>query len=92
MPTCIYAQIKNPALLRALVGPEPGKVMTGTRLAHTVNVTQPFISHLLTGRRRRLSAKIAASIATTLGVKMGVLFEPAPSTAMHRKTNRERVA
>ncbi|PJE23634.1 MAG: hypothetical protein CK431_10280 [Mycobacterium sp.] len=86
-----YAQLKNPALLSALVGPEPEKVMPAAQLARTVNIGQPYVSHLINGRRQRVSTPIAKQIASTLGVRMGNLFEPAPSTTRQQSDKTGRV-
>lgn len=92
MPFGAYAQLKNPALLRALVGPEPEKVMPAAQLARTVNIGQPFVSHLMTGRRERVSTPIARQIASTLGVRMGNLFQPAPATTRHQSGTSQGIA
>jgi hypothetical protein len=92
MSVSAYAQVKNLPLFRALIGPEPEKAMTATQLAQSVNITLPFVSHLLAGRRTRVSTQIAELIAGALRVPVGLLFEPALSTTRQQKAKPRNAA
>lgn len=71
-------------LLRALVGPEPEKKLSGRRLARYAGVHPSFIDHLLAGRRSSCEPRTAELIAEGLGVPLGILFTPnAPSATGH---------
>lgn len=73
----------SPDLLRAFVGPEASKKMSGRRLARSIEVHPSFIDHLLQGRRKNCLPKTAERIAEALGVPLEILFMPsAPSNAL----------
>ncbi|DAZ90290.1 helix-turn-helix domain-containing protein [Mycobacteroides abscessus] len=77
-------QVKDLGLLRHLVGPEPGKVMSATTLARRIGRHRSFVGHLLSGdpdRCRTFSVEVAQAISVALGVKMSLLFQPAISTS-----------
>ncbi|MBO0827762.1 MAG: helix-turn-helix transcriptional regulator [Streptosporangiales bacterium] len=85
-------RLKSGAVLRALVGPEPGKKMPARRLAEYVGCHPSFIDHLLAERRRACTDKVAERIAEVLGVPVEILFVPGkPSTGTSR-TKRRRAA
>jgi plasmid maintenance system antidote protein VapI len=68
-------KLKSAELLRALVGPEPQKKLSGRQLARYVDVHPSFIDHLLNERRRSCTPQTADRIAEALGVPTEVLFE-----------------
>lgn len=85
-------RLKSKELLRALVGPEPEKTMSGRRLARYAEVHPSFVDHLLTGRRSSCLPRTAELIAEGLGVPVLVLFTPnAPSATMPHTKSCETV-
>lgn len=67
-------RLQSAELLRALVGPEASKKMSARRLADYVDCSHTFINHLLTGRRRSCTPKLAERICEVLGVPIDLLF------------------
>lgn len=84
--------MRSSELLRALVGPEPHKVMTARKLAERVGVSPSLISHLLTGRVRSCSLDLADQIAKELHVDTGLLFAVETSSSTQQSNNREATA
>lgn len=86
------AQLRNPQLLQALLGAEPGKTMTPAKLAETVGVSRSFISQLMNGHVRSCTPQLAGKIAATLGVNIDTLFAPVVSTSKQRRRAQELTA
>jgi len=63
-------------LLRAFVGPEQTKKISGRKLARAAGCHPSFIDHLLQGRRRSCTPVMAQRIAEVIGVPVEVLFVP----------------
>jgi hypothetical protein len=63
-------------ILRAFVGPEDTKKISGRKLARAAGCHPSFIDHLLTGRRRSCTPVMATRIAEVLAVPVEVLFVP----------------
>jgi len=74
-PKGTWMRLRSPQLLRAFVGPEPDKKMSGRKLARYIDKHPSFIDHLLTGRCRSCKPLTADRIAEALGVPTDVLFE-----------------
>lgn len=55
--------------------------MTQRRLSRIAEVSQPFISHLVTGKRTSCKPETAERIAEALGVEVEVLFVPEIATS-----------
>lgn len=85
-----WMRLNSRELLRALVGPEDTKKMSGRRLARYAGVHPSFIDHLLAGRRSSCEPRTAELISEGLGVPLGVLFTPnAPSATGQIAKSRE---
>lgn len=97
-PRGTWMRLRDRALLRALVGPEPTKRMTAATLADYVGVHASFISHLLADPSRPYSRngckpKTAERIAEVLGVPLDLLFVAnVPSDTTSRAKHREAAA
>lgn len=77
-----WMRLNSKDLLRALVGPEPDKKMSGRTLARYIDRHPSFIDHLLSGRRNSCTPQTAERIAEALGVPLTLLFTPfVPSSA-----------
>lgn len=76
-------KLRSAALLRAVVGPEPDKKMSGRQLARYVDKHPSFVDHLLSGRRASCTPKTADRIAQALGVPTEFLFEERPPSSKH---------
>lgn len=74
-PKGTWMRLRSPQLLRAFVGPEPDKKMSGRKLARYIDTHPSFIDHLLNGRCRSCKPLTADRIAEALGVPTEVLFE-----------------
>lgn len=68
-------KLKSSELLRALVGPEPTKKLSGRQLARYADVHPSFVNHLLAERRRSCAPQTADRISEALGVPTELLFE-----------------
>jgi hypothetical protein len=75
-PKGTYMKLISPERLRAFVGPEPDKKMSGRRLARYINKHPSFVDHLLAGRSRSCKPRTAEHIAEALAVPLDVLFVP----------------
>jgi transcriptional regulator with XRE-family HTH domain len=84
-------KLRSAALLRAAVGPEPEKKLSGRQLARYVEVHPSFIDHLLAGRRKSCRPMVADRIAEALGVPTVFLFDERVSNA-ERQNTKERAA
>lgn len=87
-----YMRLKSREVLRAMVGPEQGKIMSGRRLARYAEVHPSFIDHLLAGRRSSCEPETAELIAEGLGVPLTVLFDPKEPSARQSGTKSRKVA
>ncbi|ETT24962.1 hypothetical protein RR21198_4190 [Rhodococcus rhodochrous ATCC 21198] len=90
-PKGTWMKLRTPDLLRAFVGPEPGKKMSARRLARYADVHPSFIDHLLAGRRRSCEPRTANHIAEALEVPVEVLFEVHGSTNKQQTNKRKAV-
>ena len=90
-PKGTWMQVKSRDILRALIGPEPGKRMSGRRLARYAEVHPSFIDHLLSGRRSTCAPATATRIAEGLAVPLEVLFTPSIPIAARRSAQRPQV-
>lgn len=88
-PKGTWMKLRSAALLRALVGPEKDKVMSGRKLARYADVHPSFIDHLLHERRRGCEPLTADRIAEALGVPTEVLFEEKVSTTERPSVKRK---
>jgi len=75
-PKGTWMQLVSTQRLRSFVGPEPDKKMSGRKLARYADVHPSFIDHLLSGRRRSCTPKVAQRFAEALEVPLDVLFVP----------------
>lgn len=91
-PKGTYMQLISSDLLRAFVGPEPGKKMSARRLARYIDKHPSFVDHLLAGRSKSCLPRTAEHIAEALDVPLSVLFVPALPSAEQVVNKRERVA
>lgn len=69
-------RLVSPQRLRSFVGPEADKKMSGRKLARYADVHPSFVDHLLSGRRRSCTPKVAQRFAEALEVPLDVLFVP----------------
>lgn len=83
---------RSPELLRAFVGPEKSKKVSGRQLARAIGKHPSFIDHLLTGRRSSCLPATADRIAQVLGVPTDVLFEERLTSAKRSGDNQDAVA
>lgn len=90
-PKGTYMQIVSPDRLRAFVGPEPDKRMSGRRLARAIGKHPSFIDHLLAGRSKSCLPVTAERIAEALGVPLDVIFVPETPSATQSATKREDI-
>lgn len=96
-PKGTWMRLVSAERLRSFVGPEQSKKMSGRRLARYANIHSSFIDHLLSGRRRSCTPKVATRIAEALEVPLDVLFAPSASSVtqtndQRRSTQRKRRA
>lgn len=73
-------KLRSKELLRAVIGPEPGKKMSARRLADFTKLHPSFIDHLMAGRRSSCTPDTAERIAEVLGVPVEFLFDVRLST------------
>lgn len=90
-PKGTWMKLRTSELLRAFVGPEPGKKMSARRLARYADVHPSFIDHLLAGRRKSCEPRTANRIAEALEVPVEVIFEVHESTTNHQCIKRKAV-
>ncbi|WP_327176218.1 helix-turn-helix transcriptional regulator [Mycolicibacterium setense] len=74
-PKGTWMRLRSAELLRAFVGPEPDKRMSGRKLARAAGKHPSFINHLTAGRETSCTPQTADRIADALGVPTDVLFE-----------------
>lgn len=74
-------KLKSKDLLRAMIGPEPEKKMSGRTLARYAGVHPSFIDHLLMGRRSNCEPRTAQNIVDALEIPLALLFDVRKSTA-----------
>ncbi|WP_235717078.1 helix-turn-helix domain-containing protein [Mycolicibacterium goodii] len=84
--------LRDAKLLKALVGSEKDKVMSGRRLARCAGVHPSFINHLLSGRRNSCTPQTADRIAEALGVPTVVLFEERLTTGKQANDKPRKAA
>lgn len=75
-PRGTYMRLISTDRLRAFVGPEPDKKMSGRRLARAIGCHPSYIQHLLAGRSRTAKPVTAQRIAEALEVPLEILFTP----------------
>ena len=80
-PKGTFMKLRSRDLLRAMVGPEPEKKMSGRKLARYSDVHPSFIDHLLAGRRSSCEPKTAQNIADALEIPLALLFDVRKATA-----------
>ena len=80
-PKGTFMKLRSRDLLRAMIGPEPEKKMSGRKLARYSDVHPSFIDHLLAGRRSSCEPRTAQNIAEALEVPLALLFEVRQSSA-----------
>ncbi|MFH5231930.1 XRE family transcriptional regulator [Antrihabitans spumae] len=85
-------KLKSPELLRAFVGPEHSKKMSGRKLARIIEKHPSFIDHLLAGRRRSCEPKTANRIAEALGLPVEILFDVQLTSAEREVDQRRAVS
>lgn len=85
-------QLVSSQRLRSFVGPEPDKKMSGRRLARYAEVHPSFVDHLLSGRRRSCTPKVAQRFAEALEVPLDVLFMPRVPSAGQSSDNQHKAA
>jgi hypothetical protein len=79
--------------LRAFVGPEPDKKISGRKLARYIDRHPSFIDHLLSGRKNTCLPVTAQRIAEVLEVPVEILFVPtAPSAAREAVARRVKAS
>lgn len=84
-------RLRNPDALRAYVGPEKSKRMSGRKLARYVGVHPSTIDHLLAGRMSTCTPALAADIERVLGAPPGVIFVPGKHSAAMQKAATKNV-
>lgn len=89
-PKGTQMKLKSAELLRAFVGPEPEKKMSGRKLARYAGVDPSFINHLTAGRRKSCTPTVARNIAEALEVPLTVLFDPIESLTKRQTIAHER--
>lgn len=92
VPPTKTVQLRSATLLRALVGPEPEKLMSARKLAAKIGKHPSFVGHLLTGYRNTCTVDTAQRIAAALGVKPTTLFQRATSTTRQQTGKQEHCA
>lgn len=80
-PKGTWMRLVSADRLRSFVGPEPEKKMSGRKLARYADVHPSFVDHLLSGRRRSCTPKVAERFAEALEVPLDILFVPMTSSA-----------
>lgn len=97
-PKGTWMRLRDLMLLRALVGPEPGKKMSRRRLASYVGCHPSFIDQLMadpsvTWGRKSCKPATAERIAEVLGVPLGALFvTEIPSSTTSSTKSRKAAA
>lgn len=92
-PKGTYMKLIARERLKVLVGPEPGKKMSGRRLARYIDKHPSFIDHLLAGRSTSCKPQTAQRIAEALDIPLEFLFVPAiPSAEQVAAKQQERCA
>lgn len=98
-PKGTWMRLRDLGLLRALVGPEPGKKMSARRLASYVGCNPSFINQLMADPSSSYSRKsckpaTAERIAEVLGVPLEALFVATSPTngASSTKSGKVRAA
>lgn len=82
-------RLRSAEVLRAFVGPEPSKRMSGRKLARAAGVHPSFINHLTAGREDSCTPPTADRIADALGVPTDVLFEERVTSAARHNGKRK---
>src|SRR3546814_830253 len=91
-PKGTYMQLISAERLRAFVGPEPDKKMSGRRLARAIDKHPSFIDHLIAGRSTTCKPVTAQRIAEALEVPLEILFVPKPPSATQDSTKQQGAA
>lgn len=89
-PKGTQMKLKSAELLRAFVGPEPEKKMSGRKLARYAGVDPSFINHLTAGRRKSCTPVVARNIAEALEVPLTVLFDPSNTLTKRQEEAHQR--
>lgn len=89
-PKGTWMRLRSAELLRAFVGPEPDKRMSGRKLARAAGKHPSFINHLTSGRESSCTPQTADRIADALGVPTEVLFEERVTTAKRPNGKQQR--
>lgn len=83
-------RLQSAEILRAFVGPENTKKISGRKLARAIGCHPSFIDHLLMGRRRSCTPVVAQRISEVLEVPLEVLFMPEiPLNKRHDHSHHE---
>jgi len=82
----------SPDRLRAFVGPEPDKKISGRKLALRIGKHPSMIDHLLSGRCTSCKQSTAVEISEVLGVPLEILFDPKMPTSTRRTANTKGTA
>lgn len=88
-PKGTYMKLISAERLRAFVGPEPEKKMSGRRLARAIGKHPSFIDHLLAGRSTTCLPVTAHRIAEALDVPLEILFVPASPSNTQISTKQQ---
>lgn len=88
-PKGTYMRLISAERLRAFVGPEPDKKMSGRRLGRAIDRHPSFIDHLLSGRSTSCKPVTAERIAEALEVPLEILFVPLAPSVTQDHTKRQ---
>ncbi len=91
-PKGTWMRLRSAELLRAMVGPEPTKRMSGRQLARAIDRHPSFINHLTAGRETSCTPQTADRISDALGVPTEVLFEERLTSAERSNDKKKVVA
>lgn len=83
-------RLRSAELLRAMVGPEKDKRLSGRQLARCIGKHPSFINHLTAGRESSCAPQTADRIADALGVPTEVLFEERMTSAKRRSDKSKK--
>lgn len=91
-PKGTYMRLISPERLRAFVGPEPDKKISGRKLALRIGKHPSMIDHLLSGRCTSCKQSTAEEISEVLGVPLEILFDPKVPTSTSHVTKSKATA
>lgn len=89
-PKGTWMRLRSAELLKAMVGPEPQKRMSGRQLARSIGRHPSFINHLTAGRETSCTPQTADRIADALGVPTEVLFEERLTSSSERSIDKPK--